>query len=65
MSFTSSLESDNDSEVVTTKESAIRTIIAIAASLASDTVPNFRLNVGRLFAATAGFLDRVDADFVA
>ncbi|KAL7454108.1 hypothetical protein ACHAWC_005735 [Mediolabrus comicus] len=61
VSFTSS--SDNDSEVVTTKESAIRTILAIAASLASDTVPNVRLNVGRLFAATVGFLDRFDADF--
>jgi hypothetical protein len=63
VSFTSS--SDNDSEVVTTKESAIRTILAIAASHASDTVPNVRLNVGRLLAATAGFLDRVDADFAA
>lgn len=55
----------DESELVVTKESAVRTILAVAASLSTDTVPNVRLNVGRVLVATISLLDRSDAEFAA
>lgn len=55
--------SRNDTSEVATKESAVRSILSIAASLALDTVPNVRLNVGRVLAVIVGMLDRSNAEF--
>jgi len=57
--------SRSDNSEVATKESAVRSILSIAASLALDTVPNVRLNVGRVLAVIVGMLDRSNAEFAA
>ena len=57
--------SHSDNSEVATTESVVRSILSIAASLASDAVPNVRLNVGRVLAATVGLLDRSNAEFAA
>jgi hypothetical protein len=57
--------SHGDTSELRTKESAVRSILSIAASLSSDTVPNVRLNVGRVLAATVGLLERSNAEFAA
>jgi len=57
--------SHRDNSEVATKESAVRSILTIAASLASDAVPNVRLNVGRVLGVIVGLLDRSNAEFAA
>jgi len=57
--------SHSDNSEAATKESAVRAILTIAASLASDAVPNVRLNVGRVLGVTVGLLDRSNAEFAA
>eukprot|EP00984_Skeletonema_dohrnii_P006406 scaffold2295_cov93-Skeletonema_dohrnii-CCMP3373.AAC.3 len=57
--------SHSDNSEVASKESAVRSILTIAASLASDAVPNVRLNVGRVLGVIVGLLDRSNAEFAA
>jgi len=57
--------SHNDNSGAATKESAVRSILTIAAPLASDAVPNVRFSVGRVLGVTVGLLDRSNAEFAA
>ena len=55
--------SKNSKSEAASKESAVRSILSVAESLALDGVPNVRLNVGRVLVVTIGLLDRPNAEF--